>query len=382
MFLDSFRPWSFSWTLVFSILLVGCVAHEGSKPDSSPCKVIDEVPIVIAQSGCWEVDRNLSFNDEDGTAIQVTANNVTIDFLGHVLSGPTSGGSTAKAVRSNGVNRLIVRGGVIDGFFAGVWIESPPPGTGWHIVEGMTISHSTFRGIRVEGVGSVVRKNQIKHIGGTMVFEDSYAMGIEAMGDASEVSANTVLDVRGQGVGEGVGISLSRAREASEIRDNLLVGSAQPSASYGIWLSVGADRTSVNQNYVYGWLFPLAPGLADLNAIRVSGNNFSGNLCGANSLPSRLGWLNEHNSVAPTEFDCPVLVSALRGAVAEDPADAKARYRLAQSQRSCLVEPLPSSKTCERLNEEGIANLRLAGEMGLSEAGRVYQRLLEVGLAH
>lgn len=119
------------------------------------------------------------------------------------------------------------------------------------------------------------------------------------------VSANLVSAISGQGVGEGVGMSLSDARNGCEVAGNILVGTGERFSSYGIWTSGRDEDSEIASSYISAWLYPLTPGVKGSTGVSVFDNVFWDNLCGANSIPSYLGWLSEANLVRQSNLECP-----------------------------------------------------------------------------
>lgn len=348
--------------------------------EEDDCGVIDRVPFVIQESGCWQFERDLFFRDEHGTAIEVLADYVTIDFQSHTLAGPDSVTATARGIAALNRKGIKILGGSIEGFFGAVWIEDPKDVGGSHLVQLLNINGSTFRAIRVEGSYSTVRENVIQNIGGTEVFEDAFSMGVEIYGNQCVVSANLVSAIYGQGVGEGVGISLSDARDGCQVVSNILVGTGERFSSYGIWTSGRDEDSEIAGNFISAWLYPVAPDVKGSTGVSVFDNVFRDNLCGANSIPSYLGWLSEANLVRQSNLECPTLIRKVQGIADEKPSDPRVLFLLGDAQRRCFDEPQPGPESCSELKVAGWKNIRLAGELGLAEAERVYLRALESGL--
>ncbi|ASQ46448.1 right-handed parallel beta-helix repeat-containing protein [Legionella clemsonensis] len=80
--------------------------------------------------------------------------------------------------------------------------------SGGHLIEKMTIRNCLFRGIRIEGAHNIVKNCFINNTGGTQLFANSFAIGIEAIGPGVIIENNTVTETYACGKGESVGISL------------------------------------------------------------------------------------------------------------------------------------------------------------------------------
>jgi parallel beta-helix repeat protein len=133
-------------------------------------------PTVISRPGVYVLQRGIMLGDA-GTAIVITASNVSLDLNGLPLSGP--GGKQGVGIRVDGASDVSVHGGSLSRFATGVEVSNsanvhleglqidgedaggPPPGevgililnSRGVVVERNEISH-TFLGIFVRGAGS------------------------------------------------------------------------------------------------------------------------------------------------------------------------------------------------------------------------------------
>ncbi len=76
-------------------------------------------PTVITRSGAYRLKRNITLQ-HPGTAILITADNVSLDLAGHTLAGP---GKQGIGIHVKGVSGVRVRGGIVSGFAFGVQVE-------------------------------------------------------------------------------------------------------------------------------------------------------------------------------------------------------------------------------------------------------------------
>ncbi|WP_053140728.1 hypothetical protein [Pseudomonas sp. MIACH] len=241
------------------VLGISTLVYSLHKETSNDDTVIDSLPYTITQPGNYRLERSLH---SDRNGIEILASNVTIDLDENTLSGPTDGDNTGFGIFSFGQSNITIKNGLIRGFQYGIYLSgfsdlathsSMLEGSN-HLVDGMNIRFSTFRGIRVEGENSIVSNNMISDIGGDTTTENAYAMGIETYGKEILIQNNSLMEIRGQGIqdiGEGVGISLSRYGEGSVVDNNrvanreLEISSSSPAwqtrsrSTYGIW--VGGD---------------------------------------------------------------------------------------------------------------------------------------------
>jgi len=238
--------------------------------------VISALPYSITTSGHYVLTNNIA--SETGAGISVSADDVTIDLCGFGISTQFSGAANGYGVSAFNKERITVKNGSISGFMYGVYLSDladavRPNGSfdgGGHTLKDLDISRCTFRGIRIEGNGNVVRNNTIREIGGCTLYQDAYAFGVESFGPGALIECNRLYEVRGGGVadiGEGVGISISDFGDGSVIRDNVLMQSsreisrnytdwpAESRSSYGIWIGGESDvmvDANLITNFVYG----------------------------------------------------------------------------------------------------------------------------------
>lgn len=241
--------------------------------------LITSLPYTITSPGNYELPGNMSCA---GTAISIACNDVSIDLKGYTITGPYQPGANCYGIAAFNYDRITVRNGSLRGFMYGIYLSDlidavRPNGSldgGGHLIEGMDVNSCTFRGMRLEGNGNVIRGNVVREIGGCTVYPNAYGFGIEVCGPGALIEGNRIYECRGYGVadiGEGVGISVSDYGRGCVIRDNVLIQSSrEPSpqyadwpgasrSSYGIW--VGGDSSdvvvdgNVLTNFVYGITF-------------------------------------------------------------------------------------------------------------------------------
>lgn len=156
-------------------------------------------PVTISQPGSYRLMSNLTVSDPALTAIDVIANDVTIDLNGFVIQGPVScsGGSpaaitctpysTGTGVRIPNAEFVAVRNGAIKGFAYGVL-------GGYHgQFEGLRVGHTAFTAIG-GGLGTQISNNVVFQSGGS---------GISA--NQGDVRSNSIFWVRLHGISAGYG---------------------------------------------------------------------------------------------------------------------------------------------------------------------------------
>ncbi len=104
-------------TLSAAIVLGATSAHaQSAAPVPSPT-IITSLPYTIGSAGYYQLGADLTSAATSGALITINANNVTLDFGGHFISGPVSlaatQNSTLLGVTSTDHNNLIIENGTI-----------------------------------------------------------------------------------------------------------------------------------------------------------------------------------------------------------------------------------------------------------------------------
>ena len=232
----------------FMLLLLIAILATSVKAETINCTPITSLPTVISTQGLYCLTGNLATSQTSGIAIEITANNVTLDLNGWKLGGQGAGtGTTAYGIYSDAVN-VTVKNGIVRGFRNGIWLN----GRG-ATVQSITADQNTVGGIVVSGVGSVVQGNQVVDTGGSTTATNVPAVGIEADSGGSTVSNNVVAGLTATGNGNEYGIYNSGAN--STVRDNVVSDTAKPTgggASYGIFQSQSIAVNNTVSNFAIG----------------------------------------------------------------------------------------------------------------------------------
>ena len=225
---------------------------------AASCTAVAAVPYIVTQPGRYCLTRDVATSS---FGFLITTDDVEIDLQGHRLVGPLDPATNEPCIVSYGYERITVRNGAIEGCLIGVFLsddydahwQDVLPG-GQHVVEKMDIARSSFRGIRVEGHGNVIRDNVVRFIGGSTAYPVSHMIAIESVGPGATIERNFVHEARGAPGYEGVGISVSDMGSGCIVRHNFLsqaaidqpVGrGAWPNAgrsTWGIWIGGVATR--------------------------------------------------------------------------------------------------------------------------------------------
>jgi hypothetical protein len=180
---------------------------------------IYSVPFTISEPGLYYLTKNLAYSATTGAAITVQANDVTIDLMGFVISGPGASSGTNHGIYMNGRKNVEIRNGTLRGFgYHGV-VEDGEASGHQHIVINVRAVGNGWDGIRLAGYGHLVQ-------GCTASENGAYASG-SAWG-------------AGMGIGDG-----------STVIDN----TAHHNVHSGFWLGLGCtvNRNTAYQNQFYGF---------------------------------------------------------------------------------------------------------------------------------
>lgn len=211
------------------------------------CKgYITAVPARITTPGTWCLKQSLSSLASTGSAITIAARDVTLDCNGFTLDNSVVGsGTSAIAVRAANVPNVTVRHCSIHGFRYGIFVSGTPGG---HLVEDNHLDSNTYTGIRLQGEGSIVRRNVIVDTGGSSVTTQAYGIYTTYPVDILD---NTVAGVFADaGDTFGIRTDLNASGMASDNRVRNVV-SAASNMAYGI-VNYNSGRMTVSGNTVSG----------------------------------------------------------------------------------------------------------------------------------
>lgn len=249
------------WTL--ACLALPLAARPGRVGDPNLDPPLDCTPVTASS----RLDTSGSYClTEDVTAsegLTIRASDVTLDLRGHCLYGPRTLDTQAVGVTvAGGVHDVTIAGGCIEGFMYGVRAEPSPDGlrSSRITLRDLDLRSHTFRGARLAASEAVVIDSRIAHIGGSHVFDDAYAIGIEISGNDCLVSRNVLREIYPRDSGEGVGIAVSEAwTERCRVERNDVRNSRIPDwgRTFGIW---ARGNTTAHANLVMNQTFSIAGG--------------------------------------------------------------------------------------------------------------------------
>lgn len=232
--------------------------------------------MTISSPGIYEIRSDMTQMNPNDDAIRILpgVHYVTILLYARLVGGggPASINAGISFDGCAAVS-IIGMGGSIRGFQYGVRAE----GTNIAKVRNLFIQDAFFRGIRLDGEGTVIEGCDVREVTGCTAYPNAYCMGIEAQGITtvdSQISIirNTVRNVKGMGAGESVGISLSGKGRGALIKDNAVMNSHLYPGSFGYWVGGDSDPAFIHnhaERFGYGIAFSSPPtGFIDENSYR------------------------------------------------------------------------------------------------------------------
>jgi hypothetical protein len=260
---------------IVMVITAGCISSAAALAETTACTPITALPASISASGIYCLRTDLMTSISSGSAIEITANFVTLDLNGWRLGGGGAGmGTNAKGVHALDRRGITIRNGNIKGFLLGVYLESNGASTS-HLIEDIRADGNTKFGIYVEGGNSIIRNNQVSNTGGsTSGGGMNAAYGIASWGSGNQILNNGVSATKaslGSSVAYGIDsgypdtlIAGNRvfdtestqsdaigihAGQGNIVADNQVVGSNGP---HQIGIRTGSGAT-VSNNLVYGY---------------------------------------------------------------------------------------------------------------------------------
>ena len=239
--------------------------------------------MTITAPGVYEIRADMTQVNPNDPAIFIAPGVHYVTLLTYsrlVCSAGPGALNAAIAFDGNAAVSIINMGGSIRGFQYGVRGEN----ANLTKVRGVVVQDAYFRGIRIDGEGTLIEGCDIQNITGCTAHPNAYCMGIEAQGVLTadsriSILRNTVRNVKGMGTGESVGIALSDKGQSALIKDNAVINPLMLSGSFGYWVGGDSDPSFVHNHadtFGHGVCFSSPPtGLVDENSFRNCTNNIT-----------------------------------------------------------------------------------------------------------
>jgi parallel beta-helix repeat protein len=171
------------------ILLAGLFAHphmaRAAESFDNCNNFIETIPATISTQGVWCLRHDLATNIASGYAIEIAANNVTVDCNDFKLGGLAAGNASgAVGIHAYGRQNTTIRHCNIRGFYEGIDLSD---GDG-NLLEDNRLDNNLWIAIYVDGSNTMIRRNRVYDTGGKTGGLSTY--GIDAAG--GDVIDNTV----------------------------------------------------------------------------------------------------------------------------------------------------------------------------------------------
>jgi hypothetical protein len=270
-----YRP---SAVLALFFLLLSPVSYA----ETLNCTPITSLPVTISTQGLFCLTGNLATAQTSGNAIEIDANNVTLDLNGWKVGGQVAGtGTLATGIYSTAAN-VTIKNGIVRGFEYGILLY----GRG-AVVRDMLVDQNTALGIFVNGQGAVVEHNQVVDTGGSTAGTNVVVYGIFADTGSvgANISNNTVSGLTATGNGNEYGIMA--AGPNSTVRDNVVSDSAKPSggSSFAIYQDQSIAVNNTVSNFVFGVITGSGGGIYAHNTAYNCTAPYTGGTAGAGNSP-------------------------------------------------------------------------------------------------
>lgn len=247
------------------ILLTGSLlGATGVAAETTNCTPVTSLPAVISSGGVYCFTQNLATTMTSGSAIEILANNVTLDMNGFKLGGMGAGpATTANGIYAYQRKNLTIRNGIVRGFWRGIHLDdlSPYTTSKGNLVENIRAEGNRLVGIFVEGKGSQVRNNQVIDTQGEP--DHVQTVGIVVNGPSCMIENNQVSDTvtaTGGGSHSAYGIIFSGA--GCVVAGNYVAETwSSDDQSYGIYIagSSATQHVTIKDNIIntaeYGIFF-------------------------------------------------------------------------------------------------------------------------------
>ena len=258
--------------LAFALVLFGLATLPARAAESydSCSGFIDALPATITRSGTWCLRHDLGTAIASGAAIEVAANNVTIDCNDFKLGGLAAGnGSKAHGISLSGRLNLTVRNCSIRGFGIGVFARGEGGG---HVIEDNRFDGNLSTAITTDH--AVVRRNLVSGTGGYIVGVSTAA--ISAYG-TSDVLDNIISGVRVESsVGKATGIRVYSSFGGT-VSGNRVSGVAGAGSQVVVAIEVATGgRVAVRDNILQSDIAGSTGILCDSTQVRVRGTMATG----------------------------------------------------------------------------------------------------------
>lgn len=190
------------------------------------CRAIAALPVTISEPGVHCLTADLRSELEEGVAVTVAADWVTLDLRGFELLGT---GHQTTAIEASNRLGVTIRDGTIRGFSQGVRLSGKRGG--YHLVERIRLVEIPGVALRIDGSHNTIRENLI----GSPQDELATAGEVVVNGPLPRVLNNKLTRITG-----GVALEIGQG-DGAVIEGNVLIGEEGASEATGVLLVSGSD---------------------------------------------------------------------------------------------------------------------------------------------
>jgi hypothetical protein len=232
--------------------------------------IINSLPAVITTQGVYCLTHDLTTAITSGNAIDIQANNVTIDCNSYKIGGLAAGASSVAAGIAAGTARqnITVRNCGIRGFYFGISLSAGGPGGAGHLVEDNRLDNNLSTGILVGGDNNLVQRNRVYDTGGYTL--GSISTGINADADVIDNTVSGVFAVVGNTNTNGISMN----GLGNEARGNRVRGLAVAGTGSAIGIESEAAGQTIDGNRIY----------SSVSGTGIYGNGATNTVCSGNNV--------------------------------------------------------------------------------------------------
>jgi hypothetical protein len=213
---------------------------------------ITSIPATINSQGTWCLKQDLATAITSGNAIDIQANNVTLDCNNFKLGGLAAGlATTAIGVHNFDRFNATVRHCNIRGFYAGLYFGATTgSSSGGHLVEDNRFDGNTSIGLVVKGDGSVIQRNRVFDTGGATAGGDANGIGSSGSVDILDNRVSGVVATSGSN-GWAYGIN-AQNNSGGGIDGNRVRGLVPDGPGFEFGISAQGSQVALHANELVG----------------------------------------------------------------------------------------------------------------------------------
>lgn len=228
--------------------------------------LITQLPYVITTPGNYKLGNHLTYTPSNGSAIEIQADDVTLDLKGFTLRGSAGSSTQAMGIHASNRSNITIRNGTISGFLYGVRADSNTQQVAQnYLLEDLRVTDNWYFGLWVASANALLRNNAILRTGGTS-FSTSFTRPTPVRISGSNARLeNSVISglVRSPFTEEFMGVHVTAAPD-STVTKNIFANTSDIEDTWGSWVNGGvwgqAGETNVtfSKNIFSRWQFAAA----------------------------------------------------------------------------------------------------------------------------